>query len=62
MPRPNWFFAFPVDGVFVLGLPEVPASIRRFHPEDVHMTLAFLGGCGEQAAERALAEIAALGG
>jgi 2'-5' RNA ligase len=55
MPRPNWFFAFPLDGAFVLGLPDVPASIRRFHPEDVHMTLAFLGGCGEQAAERALA-------
>jgi 2'-5' RNA ligase len=54
MPRPNWFFAFPLDGSFVLGLPDVPASIRRFHPEDVHMTLAFLGGCGEEAAERAL--------
>jgi len=57
MTRPNWFFAFPVDGAFVLELPEVPAHIRRFHPEDVHMTLAFLGGCGEAAAERALARL-----
>jgi 2'-5' RNA ligase len=55
VPRPNWFFAFPVDGAFVLGLPATPASIRRFVPEDVHLTLAFLGGCGEEAALRALA-------
>jgi 2'-5' RNA ligase len=53
--RPNWFFAFPVDGRFVLELPELPATLRRFHPEDVHLTLAFLGGCGEAAALRALA-------
>jgi len=54
MPRPNWFFAFPVDGRFVLELPAPPAALRRFHPEDVHLTLAFLGGCGEEAAQRAL--------
>jgi 2'-5' RNA ligase len=54
MPRPNWFFAFPVEASFTLELPAVPAHIRRFHPEDVHMTLAFLGGCGEAAALRAL--------
>ena len=52
--RPNWFFAFPLDGRFVLELPELPPALRRFHPEDVHLTLAFLGGCGEAAAERAL--------
>ncbi|HEX4477094.1 MAG TPA: 2'-5' RNA ligase family protein [Polyangiaceae bacterium] len=57
MPRPNWFFAFPVDGAFVLELPPVPTSLRRFHPEDVHLTLAFLGGCGEEAAHRALAAL-----
>src|SRR5579871_3723155 len=55
MPRPNWFFGFPIDGSFVLHLPETPECIRRFHPEDVHMTLAFLGGCGEEGAMRALA-------
>jgi 2'-5' RNA ligase len=54
MPRPNWFFAFPLDGRFLLELPDTPPSLRRFHPEDLHMTLAFLGGCREQAAERAL--------
>lgn len=54
MPRPNWFFAFPVDGSFLLSLPDVPAGFRRFHPDDVHLTLAFLGGCGEESARRAL--------
>jgi len=55
MPRPNWFFAFPIDGAFVFQLPALPRSFRRFHPDDVHLTLAFLGGCGEPAALRALA-------
>jgi RNA 2',3'-cyclic 3'-phosphodiesterase len=55
VPRPNWFFAFPLDGAFLLGLPEPPPSIRRYHPDDAHLTLAFLGGCGEPAALRALA-------
>ena len=57
MPRPNWFFAFPIDGTFVLRLPALPSNFRRFHPEDVHLTLAFLGGCGKVAAERALAAL-----
>ena len=54
MPRPNWFLAFPLDGRFVLDLPPLPPSFRLFHPEDVHLTLSFLGGCGQAAAERAL--------
>ncbi len=54
MPRPNWFFAFPIDGAFLAELPPVPTSIRRYHPDDVHLTLAFLGGCGEESALRAL--------
>jgi 2'-5' RNA ligase len=54
MPRPNWFFAFPLEGRFVLELPELPVGLRRYQPEDVHLTLAFLGGCGEEAANRAL--------
>jgi 2'-5' RNA ligase len=57
MPRPNWFFAFPLDGSFVLDLPQVPPGFRRFHPDDVHLTLAFLGGCGEDGARRALAAL-----
>jgi 2'-5' RNA ligase len=57
MPRPNWFFGFPIDGAFVLELPTLPSNFRRFHPDDVHLTLAFLGGCGQLAAERALAAL-----
>jgi 2'-5' RNA ligase len=55
--RPNWFFAFPIQGSFVQGLPALPANFRRFHPEDVHLTLVFLGRCGEPAAMRALAAL-----
>ncbi len=54
MPRPNWFFAFPLDGGFVTALPALPPLLRRFHPEDVHLTLSFLGACGDAAAARAL--------
>jgi 2'-5' RNA ligase len=54
MPRPNWFFAFPLDGAFVEALPPLPPGFRRYHPDDVHLTLSFLGGCGEAGAERAL--------
>ena len=57
MPRPNWFFAFPIPGSFVLELPPVPRFLRRFHPGDVHLTLSFLGGCGEEAALRGLAAL-----
>ena len=57
MPRPNWFFAFPIDGAFVLDLPPLPTNFRRFHPEDLHLTLAFLGGVAEAAALDALAAL-----
>ena len=51
---PNWFFGVPLDGSFILSLPGPPHGFRRFHPDDVHFTLAFLGACGKDAAERAL--------
>src|SRR5688572_27881196 len=57
MLRPNWFLGFPIDGAFLLDLPPVPPALRRFHPEDVHLTLAFLGGCGEEAALAALSAL-----
>ncbi|MDF3066011.1 MAG: hypothetical protein K0R38_1612 [Polyangiaceae bacterium] len=52
--RPNWFFAFPIDGSFVAELPAPPPLFRLFHGEDVHLTLSFLGGCSERAAQRGL--------
>lgn len=57
MPRPNWFFAFPIPGAFAAQLPPPPTGFRSFHPEDLHLTLSFLGGCGQAAAERALAAL-----
>jgi 2'-5' RNA ligase len=54
MPRPNWFFAFPFDGTFVAELRDVPPCVRCFPAEDVHLTLSFFGGCGEDGALRAL--------
>jgi 2'-5' RNA ligase len=54
MSRPNFFFAFPLEAGFVTDLPPPPPSIRLFHPQDVHLTLAFLGACRPSAAERAL--------
>lgn len=57
MSRENFFFGLPVEGRFVLDLPELPPNFRRFHPDDVHLTLCFLGPCGEAAAEASLAAL-----
>jgi 2'-5' RNA ligase len=57
MARPNWFFAFPVEGDFVTQLPDPPPGFRRFHPLEVHLTLAFLGHCDEASLTRALAAL-----
>jgi 2'-5' RNA ligase len=52
MGNDNWFFAFPLEGSFARPL-HPPAGFRRLHPDDAHLTLAFLGACGQAAAERA---------
>ncbi|MFZ5891376.1 MAG: 2'-5' RNA ligase family protein [Myxococcota bacterium] len=54
MSRENWFFGFPLDGAFMRSLPAPPHGFRLYHPDDIHLTLAFLGGCGEAPALRAL--------
>jgi len=49
----NWFIGFPVAGASWLGgLEPVPRGARLFHPDDLHVTLAFLGPVGRAAAER----------
>jgi 2'-5' RNA ligase len=55
--QPNWFIALPVDASGWLEPLQAtaPRTLRRFHPEDVHLTLAFLGPCGEEKAAWALA-------
>lgn len=52
---PNWFLAFPVKAPWLDTLPALPPRFRRFTPADVHLTLMFLGACGENAARAALA-------
>lgn len=43
--KPNWFIAWPVAPGPWLGelLAGAPRFLRRFHPTDLHVTLAFLG-------------------
>jgi RNA 2',3'-cyclic 3'-phosphodiesterase len=50
----NWFIALsvPGDGWFS-HVTEPPPGVRRFHPDDLHITVAFLGACGRSAAEEA---------
>jgi 2'-5' RNA ligase len=45
----------PVDAGewFAPLVADVPPNLRVFHPDDLHMTVAFLGGCGEEAARSA---------
>lgn len=62
MERPNWFLALPLPldaGWERCGL-EMSPGIRRFDPADLHLTLAFLGPCGEAAALAAWRALAPL--
>lgn len=59
----NWFVALPVrPAELPAGLIEsLPAGLRRFHPDDLHLTVAFLGavsGARARAAWDAAADIA----
>lgn len=57
---PNWFLAFPVAAEWIVDLPRLPPRFRRFEPSDVHLTLLFLGSCGEVAARQALDALGAV--
>lgn len=48
---PNWFVAFPID--LALDLGALPPRVRALSSADLHLTLAFLGGCSESAASAA---------
>jgi RNA 2',3'-cyclic 3'-phosphodiesterase len=52
MRSPNWFVAIPVaaDGWLDGLIADAPDELRVFHADDLHMTVAFLGPCGEEAA------------
>jgi 2'-5' RNA ligase len=55
MTRPNWFLALPLPAGagWQHSVATAPAGLRRFAPEDLHLTVAFLGACGEAAALQA---------
>ena len=50
----NWFIALPVtSGDWLQRLQPAPAGVRVFAPEDLHLTVAFLGPVDEARAHRA---------
>jgi 2'-5' RNA ligase len=51
MLRANWFIGIPVPGDAIMSrVPAVPPGITRFAASDLHLTVAFLGACGEERA------------
>src|SRR5687767_8051311 len=47
----NWFIGLPVPpGSWFARVGEPPPGVRRFHEADLHLTVAFLGAVGEDAA------------
>lgn len=52
--RANWFIAIPIDTRdWHARLPPPPSGTRLFAPEDVHLTIAFLGTVSDAGAEAA---------
>jgi 2'-5' RNA ligase len=50
---PNWFIALPLRAAAPLPLPAAPMAVRVFAPEDLHLTIAFLGSCSLERARAA---------
>ena len=59
--RANWFIGLPVSGAdWFTRVREPPSCVRIFHPEDLHLTVAFLGAVDEARARRAFARASVL--
>jgi 2'-5' RNA ligase len=57
--KANWFLGVPVPGdraIELAGSP--PEGVRLFHAADLHVTIAFLGACGEERARAAWSALA----
>ena len=52
--KPNWFIGLPIEASawFSAVTAGVPDGVRVLHPLDLHLTVAFLGGCSPAAARR----------
>lgn len=47
----NWFIGLPVaPGAWFARVGEAPPGVALFHPDDLHLTIAFLGAVPEEAA------------
>jgi 2'-5' RNA ligase len=56
----NWFIALPVEpGSWFARVSAPPAGTRLFHPDDLHITVAFLGEVNEELARRAFTHASA---
>jgi len=54
LPPANWFIALAVPTAsWWHRVSAPPEGVRLFAPEDVHLTVAFLGPCGREAAKAA---------
>ena len=50
----TWFIALPVERrAWLSSLPQPPAETLLLHPDDLHLTIAYLDRCGEDHAEAA---------
>ncbi len=50
----NWFIALPIPASpWFEALTPPPRNTRRFHPDDLHVTVAFLGDVGAERGRRA---------
>ena len=55
----NWFIGLPVTpGAWFERVGEPPPGVTRFHPGDLHLTIAFLGAVPEEAARAGWAALA----
>ena len=59
-PSANWFIGLvvPEDAGWSEAATGLPAGMRRFHPRDLHLTVAFLGPCGPDRARDAWQSLA----
>ncbi len=55
MQAANWFIGLvvPEQAGWIAVAEGIPPGVRRFHPLDLHLTVAFLGACGPERAQAA---------